>query len=387
MKKKGWLMKFSLLSISLVLTSAGSIAANIPEMQKSFPEVPLSSIELLTTIPALTVLIFVILSSFIANYIGEKKTVLLGLLIALISGVIPAFSDNFFVILIARAGMGAGFGLFNSLAVSMIGNFFEGDERARLIGFQSAFQSLGSAVLALLAGQLLKINWHTSFLIYLVILPIIFLFALFVPDVPKQIEKVEKTKTNSSMRFDVRIIGYTIFLFLLIIVFSASNVKLAQLLVENNLGTATDAANISSLQSIGGMLAGFAFGNVFKIFRKYTLSVALFLMAAAYVLFGFSGNLMVATIAAVMNGIAFSLIVPFLFDRVNDIASNETKTSSTSLLLVGANLASSISPYGLLVLGILSGTNTVNGIYFVGAALLAVMVFVTGALVSKKENY
>lgn len=73
MKKKGWLMKFSLLSISLVLTSAGSIAANIPEMQKSFPEVPLSSIELLTTIPALTVLIFVILSSFIANYIGEKK--------------------------------------------------------------------------------------------------------------------------------------------------------------------------------------------------------------------------------------------------------------------------------------------------------------------------
>jgi len=67
--KKGWLMKFSLLSISLVLTSASVISGNIPAMAKSFLDVPLSSIEMLTTVPALMVLIFVLLSSFFCEMV------------------------------------------------------------------------------------------------------------------------------------------------------------------------------------------------------------------------------------------------------------------------------------------------------------------------------
>lgn len=386
--KKGWVMKFSLLSISLVLTSASAISGNIPAMAESFPDVPLSSVEMLTTIPAFMVLIFVLLSSVFAKIIGTKQTVILGLVISLISGLVPVFSSNFTVILVSRAGLGIGFGLFNSLAVSMIGNFFDGDERAKLIGFQSAFQSLGTAILAFVAGQLLKINWHPSFYIYLIILPIIVLFALFVPSIPKNSEQEENNSVESSKsKLNPQVFAYALFLMVVIIVFSASQVKLAQLVTDNGIGTGTDASNILSVMSIAGMIAGFIFGAIYKRLKQFTFPVSLFTMGIAYILFAISPNMIVIGGGALLIGFAFSILVPYLFNQVNGIAPKGTAALSTSLLLVGANLGSSISPYGLKFLETISGTTSVNGVYMVGAIIFLILAVGTFALVMfRKED-
>lgn len=59
----------ALLSISILLTSANAVAGTIPLMARQFPSVPLSQIESLTTVPSLSILIFVVLS----NWIAEKN--------------------------------------------------------------------------------------------------------------------------------------------------------------------------------------------------------------------------------------------------------------------------------------------------------------------------
>ncbi|MDY4307723.1 MFS transporter [Enterococcus mundtii] len=123
--RKTWLMKLSLLSISLVLTSNTAIASALPMMLGYFNDQSASSVELLMTIPQLTVVIFIALSSLIAKAIGQKQTVLLGLLLAGVAGVLPVFTANFYLLMISRAALGAGFGLFNSLAVSMISEFLK----------------------------------------------------------------------------------------------------------------------------------------------------------------------------------------------------------------------------------------------------------------------
>lgn len=71
--RKTWLMKLSLLSISLVLTSNTAIASALPMMLGYFNDQSASSVELLMTIPQLTVVIFIALSSLIAKTIGQKK--------------------------------------------------------------------------------------------------------------------------------------------------------------------------------------------------------------------------------------------------------------------------------------------------------------------------
>lgn len=150
MNKK--MMKFSLLSVSLILTSAGAVTSAIPSMSATYATRSLSAVELLTTAPSFMVTIFVLISSFIARKIGQKQTVIIGLVIASICGILPLFSQSYSIVLASRAGLGIGFGLINSLAVSMIAAFYHGDERASMIGFQSAFQGFGAALMTFVAG-------------------------------------------------------------------------------------------------------------------------------------------------------------------------------------------------------------------------------------------
>lgn len=89
--RKGLLLKFSLLSASLLVASAPAINANIPAMAEAFPTIPLSMVEMLTTIPSMFLMLSVLISSFIAKKIGYKQTISLGLMIVAISGIIPIF--------------------------------------------------------------------------------------------------------------------------------------------------------------------------------------------------------------------------------------------------------------------------------------------------------
>ena len=63
----------------------------------------------------------------------------------------------------------------------MIAAFYHGDERASMIGFQSAFQGFGAALMTFVAGQLVQFSWQYTFLVCAISLPILILFVLFVP--------------------------------------------------------------------------------------------------------------------------------------------------------------------------------------------------------------
>ena len=136
-----------------------AINANIPTMANHFSDVPLSMVEMLTTIPSLFLMISVLTSSFIATKIGYKQTIMVGLGTVMIAGLVPFFTGNFTIILISRACLGFCVGLFNSLLVSMINYFYSSDKRSAMYGLQSAFEGVGGISITFIAGQLLKINW------------------------------------------------------------------------------------------------------------------------------------------------------------------------------------------------------------------------------------
>ncbi len=89
-KNKG-LFKAALLSISLVLTSASAISAIIPMMLNQLSGVSSSLIESVVTIPSFSMMLFVLLSGPISSRLGKKNTVLLGLLLVVIGGILVIF--------------------------------------------------------------------------------------------------------------------------------------------------------------------------------------------------------------------------------------------------------------------------------------------------------
>ncbi|MBS7125538.1 MAG: MFS transporter, partial [Coprobacillus sp.] len=87
MNKK--ILKIALLSVSMLVAVAPASNANIPAMKEAFPQIPLSMVEMITTIPSLFLMISVLTSGFIAKKMGYKQTIMLGLGIVAISGIIP----------------------------------------------------------------------------------------------------------------------------------------------------------------------------------------------------------------------------------------------------------------------------------------------------------
>ena len=85
----------------------------------------------------------------------------------------PMYAVAFTPILISRFLLGAGIGLFNSLAVSLIPQFYVDDEEelASMLGFQNVMSSIGAAVSSFLVSYLVTISWHAAFVIYFLVIP------------------------------------------------------------------------------------------------------------------------------------------------------------------------------------------------------------------------
>ena len=93
------------------------------------------------------------------------------------------FSNDYTAILISRLVLGAGFGLYNSQAISMISVWYEGTTRAQMLGWRAAAEQIGQACTLAIAGLILSYaGWHASFAVYLLAFVVLFFFAVRVPD-------------------------------------------------------------------------------------------------------------------------------------------------------------------------------------------------------------
>lgn len=73
--------KLAILLLNIFVVSSGATAATIPLMIKSFPNVAPTLIESTMTISSLGIILFTPLSNIIADKLGIKKTIILGLAI------------------------------------------------------------------------------------------------------------------------------------------------------------------------------------------------------------------------------------------------------------------------------------------------------------------
>lgn len=312
------ILRFALLSASLLVGSAAAINANIPAMAQHFDQVPLSMVEMLTTVPSLFLMISVLTSSLIAKRVGYKQTITIGLGIVMIAGIVPLLIDNFMIILISRAMLGFGVGLFNSLLVSMINYFYDAKERSSMYGLQSAFEGAGGIAITFIAGQLLKINWQAPFIAYMIAIPVFFIYFKFVPQV-KTADVIKanggdqiKKESHKSAGF-LPVVYYVGLIFMAAMLYMIMGIKIASLMTGEGYGTASDASLVIILLSLGGISAGLLFGKILKVFNQLTTSIGLIILALAMVILGLSQNLVITFVGGYLTGFGFKIFMPSNF--------------------------------------------------------------------------
>ena len=334
--------KFSLLSISILLMSHLAISPVIPNLYNFYhasnPNIGLASVESLATIPAMMITIFVLLSNGVIKFIGKKNTVLLGLLRIFIFGIVPAFTTNFKIVLISRLFLGAGIGLFNSLSISMISDFFDEEHRGTMIGLRTAFLNIGKALTTFISGYLLIYGIQYTFLVYALALPIFVIFLLFVPNA----ENVNNKK--ASIKFHKETIFLTLLTFLVGISYMGATIKIPTLLAEKYHYQPDIARNLLTILALSGILSGVIFGILVKRFKNLTLPIMLSFMTIGSVLFALTNNIVIFYIAAIFIGISFVGTMSFNFFYISNKLENKFINFATSVILVGGNIGVILTP-------------------------------------------
>jgi len=363
------LRKISLLSVSLLVVSAGAIAGNIPAIAQAYPTVNETLIELLTTIPSLFIILTILISPKVAQRIGYKRTVQVGIGIVCLAGLLPVVTTSFTSLFLSRILFGVGVGLFNPLLYTIAAGLYSGSHLATVIGLQSAFEGIGGMLITFLVGQLLVTGWRYSFMVYALAIPILFLFGLFVPDIRPTTSNEKEAKTGATI--DRTLIYYLILLFLAVTVYMSIAVKVTGLLYDKAIGDATDGSNLLAFIGFGAMTAGMVFGKTVRIFKEWTIPVSFLGMSIALLLLARAPNLWIASLAVILCGFSFRTFVPYVFNEVNQ--KSQQAAAQTALLLIFFNIGTAATPLTIAYLQYLFPFLHQSGLFYGGAVLMLVL--------------
>ncbi|WP_416174360.1 MAG: MFS transporter [Bifidobacterium crudilactis] len=384
-KSNSLVVKSAVLCISLLLTSAPAINGALPLMRNAL-DVTNAQNELLSTVPSFMVIIFIFLSSLIERGLGMKKTICLGLLLAGIGGVIPMFTASYPIIFASRLILGAGLGVYNSLAVSLINALYSGDTRATMLGFRNSMESIGQSVLTFIAGLLLTLGWHWSFAIYFLAFPLMVFFWITVPetstrpqDDPTKGAEQAKERMNP---FVYVLVGFAIILVLNSLAMSVRFPSIAASIRGDNF----NSSYLLSLMPILGIVAGFVFGMMNKLMGKKLLYLGIAIFALSDLLMGLAANNFPLALAGlILSGIPGSWCFPYIFNTLGDITGPRTSTLATSLIFVGCNIGNFAAPLFMSAVQAVTGSDSLT-IPFPVLSAIFVIIFL-GVLVNDLRGH
>lgn len=151
---KEQMKKIALLSLSLILTSAYSVSIVLPSLLQHFSEYTTAQVEMLISAPSFAITVMIVLNAWLSRYMKDRPMVVGGLLLLSVSGMVPVFVQEYPVVFTSRIFLGIGIGLINAKAISIFSEYYEGREKAALLGYRGSAEVLGSAVMTLVAGKL-----------------------------------------------------------------------------------------------------------------------------------------------------------------------------------------------------------------------------------------
>ncbi|MFH0753803.1 MAG: MFS transporter [Candidatus Omnitrophota bacterium] len=161
------LIRISILSISLLTVMASAaISPALAKIAQAFPGTNPTLIKLVLTLPSLLIIPFSLLAGWLATRMKRKYILLIGLVIYFIGGVGGGFARNMTQLLIIRGLFGIGVGLIIPLSISLIADFYEKEERAKMMGLSGSVSHFGGVIFLLVSGWLACMSWRYAFAVY-----------------------------------------------------------------------------------------------------------------------------------------------------------------------------------------------------------------------------
>lgn len=376
------LQKLAILSISLMLASNNAISGALVYIQEAF-DLTRSSTEFIVSLSSLTAIIFIFLAEYIALLIGMKKTVLLGLSLVSISGLIPVFFKTYPAILLSRIILGSGLGLFNGHSANYINLLYKDDgERTKLHALRNATESIGQILMYTLAGIFIRISFIYTFLVYFIAIFIFIFFKIEVRD-------VDLNEEHSKLRLDSNIVLFIFFAMLMILNVIAMTNRFP-FVASLARGQDVNVSFYLNLIPVVGMLSSILFTPINRKIRENTilLGIGLYIFAN-FLIMRFDQSLWGFLLCILLVTFAQSLCMPYIFAEVPRYVKGHSSRFATNLIFIGCNLGTFFAPLFMKVVDGILKTNSLSNsfIAFVFIYLILFIIFVRRNRYKKRAGF
>lgn len=340
------LLKISLLSVSFLLLSSYCFSVTINDYKKVFVDYSEASVELLVTITMFAVTFMIIIAEPVAKLLGKKNSVMLGLIIITISAFFTFFAQSYIFVLLSRIFYGVGLGLITTLAISMVSDFYQGDEAAKVMGYRGACEDIGQSLTVAIAGFLYAyLGFKYVSFVYLIALPIAISFYLYIPnDKHTNSKNIKAIKTKKEFIIPWNVLPFCLILLFTVNVSIGLFLKIFDLLNNANLESQNNASVLLTVFSICITIGGALFGPIYIKIKYYTLALALILSAICYIILAFCSSLYLFYLAIIIGGLAYPLIISYFYNMIGPLSTKISNVIITSCMLVGCSTGGSIAP-------------------------------------------
>lgn len=333
-----------------------AVSPILGKLSTIFPHSTELDIQMLSSLPSLLIIPFIILSGKLTEKINYIKLLQTGLVIFALSGILYLMSNKMWQLVAVSALLGIGSGLIVPLSTGLISHFFTGGYRTKQFGLSSSITNITLVLATSLTGFLAEINWHLPFVVYLFpLVSIVLSFYLknnMAQDtsqaVPSKVDvPVQDASDKAYSRYGIQIkhlvqimLFYGLSTYLAVMI----TFNLPFLMKEYHL-TSGDSGIMISLFFLAIMTPGFFLDKIVSAWEKRTKFYCMLMMAAGFILILSFRSEWLIGLGCILIGFAYGIIQPVAYDKTTRTALPKKITLALAFVMAMNYLAILLCPF------------------------------------------
>lgn len=364
-------------SLSLAVDLPGLAVTPIEgQLHHIFHDVTDFKIQLLTVLPNVVIIPFVLLSGKLSETKHKIAVIIAGIILYALAGILSIFSGSLTILIWLSCLLGAGCGLILPFSTGLIADVFTGSYRMKQMGIVSAIGNIALVCATFAVGFLAAKSWHLPFIVYLI--PLVSLLLVpwlrkipqsdYVDQAEAQQEVVQTKAETATAQLDTMAgtpgapvppemdadgfstagqtvkndfyIGRTVWLMLAYGYFmfacSVPTYYLPNLMPEYGMST-EEVSIVTSVFYFFMFLIGMFVTNIMRVFKRTTFIVSVAVMVVGYIIYVTSRSLPMFILAAALLGMGNGQTQPIFYNKATELVTRTSKSTLALAFMQAAN--------------------------------------------------
>ena len=341
----------AILSLSLIVNLPGlAISPMLDTLAHIFPKSSALEKQLLTMLPNLLIIPFVLMSGKLSTTNHKKILIVAALLIFAGSTVGYMLSTSMLALIIFSCTLGIGAGILVPFSTGLLSDTFAGKPLMKQMGLQSAISNLTLVVATFAVGWLARIGWHAPFMVYAVsIVPLA--LVNFIGRVPMgeldptqaDLKNYVVTPTDAPSTqcnkegVDVRRMVELFIAYFLLTFGTISISEYLPFLAQARHFNPSVTGSLTSIFFLMVFFCGISLTPIIRMLRKNTVLVCTSLCLIGMIVVSIAQNVQLVAMGIIIAGIGYGALQPLFYNKATQCVNRSSLSTKALSIILTAN--------------------------------------------------